>query len=124
MNSGRKARRVTARTLWKIRPLSWTGTNTKLQRHPAFVQVAALVDRNTIEVVGKKDGQVVGKATYAVSPDTRVLTARVWGTDFEQRTFNTMIVWDRVTRAAERPKISAMRAKRSYEPPEKLKSLY
>ena len=52
-------------------------------------------DPRTIRMQGKRDGQVIGEATYAVSEDGARLTATVWGTDAQQRHFQTVVVFDR-----------------------------
>ncbi len=51
---------------------------------------------NMIEVESKKGGSIIGKATYVVSGDGTTLTASVSGIDAEQRSFHTVLVWDRL----------------------------
>jgi hypothetical protein len=60
-----------------------------------FTASSVQVDANTLRSVGRKDGEVVGEATYAVSPDGTALTATVRGIDAQHRPFQTVIVWDR-----------------------------
>lgn len=44
---------------------------------------------------GKKDGNVLGRGTYAVSKDGHTLTATVAGTDAAGKAFDQVIVFDR-----------------------------
>ena len=62
---------------------------------PGFVSFCFQPDARTLRMQGKKDGQVVGEATYAVSEDGATLTATVWGTDAHQRRFHTVVVFNR-----------------------------
>lgn len=48
-----------------------------------------------LETVAKKDGQVVGEATYEVSADGKTLTATVAGVDGSGKRFEQVIVFDR-----------------------------
>ncbi len=62
---------------------------------PGVTSAATSPDPNTIDVVARKDGQIVGEARYAVSADGTTLTATVRGTDGQQRPFQTVVVCDR-----------------------------
>ena len=50
--------------------------------------------------IGKKDGLTIGRATYEVSEDGRMLTATVSGLDASGKAFDQVIVFDREEPAA------------------------
>jgi hypothetical protein len=62
---------------------------------PGVVTIARWVGSNTLELVAKKDGKVVGESTYEVSKDGKTLTSKVKGTDAKGRQFEQVIVFDR-----------------------------
>ena len=62
---------------------------------PGTTAFSEQTEPRTLRSVGRKDGKVVGEATYAVSEDGSTLTATVWGVDAQQRPFQTVVVWDR-----------------------------
>ena len=62
---------------------------------PGVVVVTKWVGADVLETEGKKDGQVVGRGTYAVSEDGKTLTATVAGTDAAGAEFQQVIVFDR-----------------------------
>lgn len=62
---------------------------------PGFTAVAFRATTNEIRVEAKNAGQVVGKGSYVVSEDGTTLTATTVGRDAQQRTFQTVVVWDR-----------------------------
>jgi hypothetical protein len=62
---------------------------------PGVVVVTQWVAAHVLETIGKKDGEVLGRGTYEVSPDNRTLTARVAGTDASGAAFEQVIVFDR-----------------------------
>jgi hypothetical protein len=60
--------------------------------------VTSIVTRpepNTIHVESRKEGHIVGRASYVVSGDGKSLTATVSGVDGKQRSFQTRMVFDR-----------------------------
>lgn len=61
---------------------------------PGFVARSTLGARS-LESVGKKDGTVVGRGTYAVSDDGLTMTATVSGIDASGKPFEQVIVFDR-----------------------------
>lgn len=62
---------------------------------PGVVVVTRWIGANVLETIGKKGDDVLGRATYEVSPDGRTLTARVAGTDASGAAFEQVIVFDR-----------------------------
>ena len=62
---------------------------------PGVVAVTKWVGTHTLATEARKDGHVVGKATYAVSDDGTSLTATVEGTDAAGKAFDQVIVFDR-----------------------------
>jgi hypothetical protein len=62
---------------------------------PGIMAAASSLAPNVIEVEGRKAGRVVGKGSYVVSEDGTTLTATMAGTDVQQRSFQTVVVWDR-----------------------------
>ncbi|OFW39935.1 MAG: hypothetical protein A3J29_19685 [Acidobacteria bacterium RIFCSPLOWO2_12_FULL_67_14b] len=62
---------------------------------PGVVAVARSVGALVIETEARKDGQVLGKGTYAVSDGGQTLTATVAGVDGAGKAFEQVIVFDR-----------------------------
>lgn len=62
---------------------------------PGTTAVAFSPAPDIIHVEAKNAGRVVGKGSYIVSEDRTTLTATMAGTDAQQRTFQTVVVWDR-----------------------------
>jgi hypothetical protein len=70
------------------------------KEHPVTgaVGVTSIVTRpepNSIQIESRKDGQIVGRASYVVSLDGKSLTATVSGVDAKQWVFQTRMVFDR-----------------------------
>ena len=63
---------------------------------PGVVAVARWAGPRTLETIGKKDGAVVGHATYAASEDGAELVATVKGVDAKGLPFEQVIVFDRI----------------------------
>jgi hypothetical protein len=59
------------------------------------VAVTTWIGTHVLESEAKKDGRSLGKGTYTVSEDGRVLTATVAGTDGAGAPFEQVIVFDR-----------------------------
>lgn len=72
------------------------GQDHPAQNSPGCSAVMSRPMSNTIEVESKKAGRVVGKARYVVSGDQSTLTASVSGIDAQQRSFQVVLVWDRL----------------------------
>jgi hypothetical protein len=66
---------------------------------PGVVVVSMLAPR-AFHSTGKMDGVVIGRATYEVSEDSRMLTATVSGVDASGKVFDQVIVFDREEPAA------------------------
>ena len=62
---------------------------------PGTAVLAASPAPNIIHVEAKNAGRVVGKGSYIVSEDGTTLTTTMAGTDAQQRSFQTVVVWDR-----------------------------
>jgi hypothetical protein len=62
---------------------------------PGVVAATRWRGAHVLETVAKKDGQVVGDATYEVSGDGKTLTATVAGIDGAGARFEQVIVFDR-----------------------------
>ena len=62
---------------------------------PGVVVITRWVGTNVLESEARKNGNVVGKGSYAVSEDGRMLTATVEGTDGAGSPFEQIIVFDR-----------------------------
>ena len=62
---------------------------------PGVTMIVTRPEPNTMRIESKKDGQVVGQATYAVSRDRKSLTATVSGIDGKRQAFQTRMVFDR-----------------------------
>lgn len=66
---------------------------------PDVVAISTLEPR-AFHSIGKKDGVVIGRATYEVSEDGQMLTATVSGVDASGKGFDQVIVFDREDPAA------------------------
>lgn len=64
-----------------------------------YVIVTRRVNPRKLEMVSKKDGQVLGGGTFEVSADGKTLTSKTSGTDAAGRPFEQMIVFERETAA-------------------------
>jgi hypothetical protein len=64
---------------------------------PGVVTVTKWVGTRVLAMEAKKDGRVVGSATYAVSEDGNTLTATVTGIDAADKSFDQVVVFDRAT---------------------------
>ncbi len=62
---------------------------------PGVVAVTRWVGSHILDMIAKKDGEVIGQGTYEVSSDGSTLTAKVWGTDANGAPFEQVIVSDR-----------------------------
>jgi hypothetical protein len=62
---------------------------------PGVVVVTTWVGSHTLETVAKKDGKIVGRGLYEVSPAGNTLTATVAGTDAGGALFEQVIAFDR-----------------------------
>lgn len=76
----------------KVRP---GGKEYPVAEAPGVVTITRWVGSNTLEIVAKKDGKVVGESTYEVAKDGQTLTSKVKGTDAKGRPFEQIIVFDR-----------------------------
>ena len=65
---------------------------------PGVVAITKWVGTRVLEMQARKDGQPVGRATYALSDDERTLTATVGGIDAAGKTFDQVIVFERESR--------------------------
>jgi hypothetical protein len=71
------------------------GKERPIPQAPGVVSLARWVGPRVLEMLGKKDGQVVGRGRYEVSADGQTLTASVMGTDASGAAFEQVIVFDR-----------------------------
>jgi len=62
---------------------------------PGVVAVTKWVGTHVLATEARKDGRMVGSATYAVSDDGKTLTATVGGIDAAGKAFDQVIVFDR-----------------------------
>ena len=62
---------------------------------PEVVVAARWAGERVLETEARKNGQVIGRGTYAVSEDGKSLSATVAGTDAAGATFEQVIVFDR-----------------------------
>ena len=62
---------------------------------PGIVVVTRWLGTHQLETVAKRAAATIGRGTYEVSADGRVLTARVAGIDAQGATFEQEIVFDR-----------------------------
>jgi hypothetical protein len=70
------------------------GLERPLPQVPGMASSARWLDTHTLYTEAKKDGQIVGCGTYAVSTDGMTLTATVAGIDGAGRQFEQVIVFD------------------------------
>lgn len=66
-----------------------------IESAPGYLEVTRYINTNLLESTAKKDGQVVGRGTYDVSADGKVLTATMKGIDASGREFQQVIIFDR-----------------------------
>ena len=59
------------------------------------VVVVSMLEPRAFHSIGKKDGVMIGRATYEVSEDNRMLTTTVSGVDASGKVFDQVIVFDR-----------------------------
>lgn len=76
----------------KVRP---DGKEYPVAEAPGVVTMARWAGANTLEIVARKNGKVVGASTYEVAKDGKTLTSKVKGTDAKGRQFEQVIVFDR-----------------------------
>jgi hypothetical protein len=62
---------------------------------PGVVAVTKWIGANVLVTEARKDGRVIGSATYAVSDEGKTLTATVAGIDAAGSLFDQIIVFDR-----------------------------
>ncbi len=62
---------------------------------PGVVAMTKWVGTHVLTMEARKDGQLVGSASYALSADLRRLTATVAGIDAAGKAFDQVIVFDR-----------------------------
>ena len=62
---------------------------------PGIMLVTSRPDPRIIEMVGRKDGRAISRATYEVSRDGKTLTAKVGGVDDKSRPLDHYLVFDR-----------------------------
>ena len=62
---------------------------------PGIVVISKWIGTHVLETIGKRGGEIIGRGTYEVSPDTRTLTATVSGIDAKGAVFEQVIVFDR-----------------------------
>lgn len=72
------------------------GVERPVPQAPGVVSVCRWAGPRTLETIGKKDGAIVGHATYEASEDGAELTATVKGIDAKGLPFEQIIVFDRV----------------------------
>ena len=63
---------------------------------PGFVAQTRWQDPLLLETEARKDGRVVGKGSYALSDDSKTMTATICGIDAAGAEFEQIIVFDRV----------------------------
>ena len=74
----------------------WTdGKEYPVPEAAGIVGVSTWKDR-TLESIARKDGAEIGRSTYTVSADGKTLTATVKGVDAAGRTFEQVILFDRM----------------------------
>lgn len=71
------------------------GQITPPRQSPGVVAVTKWAGTPVLVTEARKDGRVVGSATYAVSDDGQSLTATVAGIDAAGKTFDQVIAFDR-----------------------------
>lgn len=62
---------------------------------PGVFVVTTWIGTHTLETIGRRGADVVGRGTYEVSAGGRMLTATVSGTDAQGAFFEQVIVFDR-----------------------------
>jgi len=62
---------------------------------PGVVTISKWTTSHILELVARKEGNVVGESKYEVSKDGKTLTATVKGVDAKGRSFEQIIVFDR-----------------------------
>ena len=72
------------------------GVERPVPQAPGVVAVSRWAGPRTLETIGKKDGAVVGHATYEASDDGTELTATVKGVDAKGLPFEQVIVFDKI----------------------------
>jgi hypothetical protein len=72
------------------------GVERPVPQAPGVVAVCRWAGARTLEAIGKKDGAVVGHATYEASEDGTELVATVKGVDAKGLPFEQVIVFDRI----------------------------
>ncbi len=80
-------------------PFQADGQEHAVPEAPGVVAISTLEPR-AFHSIGKKDGVMIGRATYEVSEDGRMLTAIVSGVDASGKVFDQVIVFDREEPAA------------------------
>jgi hypothetical protein len=75
--------------------MSVDGVERPIPQAPGVVGVCRWAGPRALETIGKKDGAVVGHATYEASEDGTELTATVTGIDAKGLRFEQVIVFDR-----------------------------
>ena len=66
-----------------------------LPQAPDVVVISRWIGTHVLETIGKRGDDIVGRGTYEVSPDGRMLTATVSGIDAKGAAFEQVIVFDR-----------------------------
>ncbi len=74
--------------------LTADGQPNPVPQAPGFTAISTL-SAGSLESIGLKDGAVLGRSTYAVSPDGTTMTATVSGIDAAGKEFDQVIVFDR-----------------------------
>ena len=73
------------------------GAEYPIPQAPGMVSVCQWVGSRALETLGKKDGAVIGRATYTVSEEGDSMTAAVQGVDAQGVSFEQVIVFDRAS---------------------------
>jgi hypothetical protein len=76
----------------KLRP---DGKEHSIAEAPGVLEVTKWVGSHTLETVAKKEAKEVGRSSYEVSNDGKMLTAKVKGIDASGAEFDQVIVFDR-----------------------------
>jgi hypothetical protein len=71
------------------------GLEHPLSEAPGVVVLSQWLGTHRIETQARKDGNVLGRGSYEVSSDGRVLTATVSGIDASGTSFEQVVVFDR-----------------------------
>lgn len=72
------------------------GKERSIREAPGYVELTRWLSPTVLESVGKKDGKEAGRSTYELSRDSKTLTAKVKGIDAKGRSFEQVIVFERV----------------------------